>query len=219
MIITCPSCQTRYKVDPASFGAKGRRVRCSNCDNMWTERPAEDLPKRVDAEAPPERDAPSEVLDAEAAAEDGAKGRGSAMGWGALGAVVIAVVAGAVLARESIVRWWPPAQRLYVAAGIPVPVGKAGLAVEVLSHDHAVQGGRIILIVKGKVTNISGEVRDVPKLRAWIRGKDASELANWTFAAGQSRLLPGETVPFVTRFQNPPAGAAALAIDFSGTEK
>ena len=48
---------------------------------------------------------------------------------------------------------------------------------------------------------------------------DASELANWTFSADQARLLPGETARFVTRFQNPPAGASALSIDFSSKGK
>jgi predicted Zn finger-like uncharacterized protein len=37
MIVTCPSCKTRYVVDDAVLGeAAERRVRCASCGNLWT---------------------------------------------------------------------------------------------------------------------------------------------------------------------------------------
>ncbi len=47
MIITCPSCSARYKLDPAQFGPEGRRVRCTKCAHVWTELPPDDLPRPV----------------------------------------------------------------------------------------------------------------------------------------------------------------------------
>ncbi len=231
MIINCPSCKTRYKVDPAQFGPKGRRVRCTACGNLWTERSPEDFPQPVDPDAPLVQDIPDPASAAPTAAHSGAAGppadareapgekRGSAMGWAALVTVVAAIFIVGALARHSIVRAWPPAQRLYMAIGFPTAGPKSWLNIEVVSHDQAIKGGRTILVVKGKVTNTSDEVRDVPQLQAWIRAEDARELANWTFSADQTRLLPGETARFVTRFQNPPAGAAALSVDFSNKGK
>lgn len=35
MIISCPSCETRYQIDPASLGDEGRNVRCSSCGHRW----------------------------------------------------------------------------------------------------------------------------------------------------------------------------------------
>lgn len=227
MIINCPSCKGRYKVDPAQFGPKGRRVRCTACGNLWTEKPPEDFPQPVEPEVSLEEGATEPVSAAQAAADWGATGpsaddsaapgekRRNAKGWAVLAVVVAAVLIVGALARESIVRTWPPAQRLYMAIGFPAAEQKSWLNIEVVSHDQSVKDGRTILVVKGKVTNTSGEVRDVPKLQAWIRAADAEELANWTFSANQKRLLPGETAQFVTRFQNPPAGAAALTIDFA----
>jgi len=35
MIISCPSCETRYQVDEAKFPPQGRNVRCAKCGNNW----------------------------------------------------------------------------------------------------------------------------------------------------------------------------------------
>jgi len=41
MIITCPSCQARYPVDPAAFAPSGRKVRCKKCGHVWRQAPHE----------------------------------------------------------------------------------------------------------------------------------------------------------------------------------
>ncbi|NWG92281.1 MAG: zinc-ribbon domain-containing protein, partial [Parvularculaceae bacterium] len=35
MIITCPSCATRYDVDDDRFSPDGRSVRCAECNESW----------------------------------------------------------------------------------------------------------------------------------------------------------------------------------------
>ena len=35
MIITCPSCATRYEIAPKNLGPAGRMVRCTNCSHRW----------------------------------------------------------------------------------------------------------------------------------------------------------------------------------------
>ncbi|MBS0528741.1 MAG: zinc-ribbon domain-containing protein [Proteobacteria bacterium] len=39
MHIVCPHCTTSYAVNPASFGAVGRTVRCSRCKETWLAKP------------------------------------------------------------------------------------------------------------------------------------------------------------------------------------
>lgn len=45
MLITCPSCASRYELDAAKLGPTGRKVRCASCQNLWhVEPPPEDFP-------------------------------------------------------------------------------------------------------------------------------------------------------------------------------
>jgi len=44
MIITCPSCATRYEIPPKNLGPAGRTVRCTNCGHRWFVAPEEPSP-------------------------------------------------------------------------------------------------------------------------------------------------------------------------------
>jgi predicted Zn finger-like uncharacterized protein len=50
MILTCPSCATRYQTDGASFKAPGRNVRCAKCGKVWFQAPP-DLEPGLEPEA------------------------------------------------------------------------------------------------------------------------------------------------------------------------
>lgn len=39
MILTCPSCDTRFHVEPTAFGIVPRKVRCSRCRAVWNQEP------------------------------------------------------------------------------------------------------------------------------------------------------------------------------------
>ncbi len=43
MIVTCPECSTRYKVDKSAIGSNGRAVSCSQCNASWFVSEALDL--------------------------------------------------------------------------------------------------------------------------------------------------------------------------------
>lgn len=41
MIVDCPSCGTRFRLDESALGTAGRRLRCSVCDHVWFRAPAD----------------------------------------------------------------------------------------------------------------------------------------------------------------------------------
>lgn len=243
MIITCPSCSTRYKLDPSRFGPEGRRVRCTSCSHVWTELPPDDLPKPVAgdpdslgsdvvAQDPRELEAAPAFMTAGAYRDTGdvddRRGRRDSLaadtrrprrrrggaGWLVLILIVGALGAAGVLARETVVRAWPPAERLYEAVGLKAPLPGEGLSIKVTEHRRDAEGQKAVLIVKGEVTNTSEDVRDVPQLKASLRNGNGAEIKTWTFATSQARLLPGESAPFVTRIEDPSTEATALNINF-----
>jgi len=60
MIITCPSCSTRYPVEASSFAPAGRKVRCAKCGQSWHQAPPADLDDRPEAVAEATEVAPVE---------------------------------------------------------------------------------------------------------------------------------------------------------------
>jgi predicted Zn finger-like uncharacterized protein len=69
MIVTCGSCQTRFKVAPGSLGPNGARVRCSRCRAVFTvghegSSPGVSAPAAAPAARPPPLPRPSRPLPA-----------------------------------------------------------------------------------------------------------------------------------------------------------
>ncbi|MFN4310277.1 MAG: zinc-ribbon domain-containing protein [Ferrovibrio sp.] len=58
MILTCPSCATRFHVDPTDFGPAPRKVRCSRCRAVWNQDP---LPEPEPETPPPPAPAPGKA--------------------------------------------------------------------------------------------------------------------------------------------------------------
>jgi len=111
------------------------------------------------------------------------------------------VVAG--IARNEVVRLWPPAYAVYEALDLPVDLGAlddhplvgAGLAFEDIAT--RIDGdGR--LVVTGVVTNTADRPRPIPTLVATLVDASGSTLDSWTFSVGQDTLAPGARALFET---------------------
>ncbi len=146
MILVCPSCATRYKIDGSSLGEAGRQVKCARCGAVWHAEPTVDEPPPVDTRAAemfatatstptpvdeepvPEDDEPPPIppapdLSAIPETRNGLAGaepkRAAGAGWALLALAVVGVVLAGYAGRDQLIATWPPAAKLYDVLGIP----------------------------------------------------------------------------------------------------
>lgn len=227
MIITCPNCETRFNVDPGQLLPNGRTVRCAKCGHLWSERPPDDMPRRVDAAAAPAAGHSSTGADAgddplahpppqaDAPAAAARRRLRPGLAWAAVALITVGLLAAGVVARERLQAWWPPSQALFDLAGLAGDGAGAGLEIRNLVY-HRENGGRApALVVAGEVVNRSDRAIDIPKLRASLYDEREREIRTWFFAAKRDRLAPGEAVPIASSIRESPSGVRRIEIRFS----
>lgn len=223
MILTCPSCGTRFAVDARAIGVTGRRVKCSRCAEIWfTEADPAELAALADVQPPP-----SSTIRVEPRPIPPGSGlpalRGPQppppkprLGWMLFATTLVLLLAAGWFGRNAIVAAWPPAARIYAAAGIDAGVEGPALELTVTPARRQTIDGVATIVIEGTVRNRSKDEQNVPKLRAVARAADGSELYGWTFDAALPRLKPGESSSFSTRLDRPVAGAADIAVTLAG---
>jgi len=214
MIVTCPSCSTRYIVDPKALGPAGRTVRCASCKHTWMQPPATDMPKPVDVEPAPDSVRPIPPGSNLPAFTQPRPRAGRAISWLIFFAVLFGGAGGLVAGRDGVVAAWPPAAKLYDIVGLSIDVPGAGLELRNVSSTRK-EDGVPAIVVEGTVANVSNRPREVPRLKAVVRSAAHQDLKNWTFVPGVPVLMPGETANFRAELADPPRGATDLAITFT----
>jgi predicted Zn finger-like uncharacterized protein len=217
MILVCPTCQTRYKVDDEAVNRpSGRTVRCASCGHSWhyvappASSPLLRLRERVQAadavEAPPP--APRAAITAPTPPRHR---RHSGIGWVLLILLIGAAVVGVIFGRDQIVARMPQAAQIYELVGLkPQPLG-AGLDIANVASTRNADG----LIVEGDITNKIGTARAVPHLRVALRDANKRELIFKIIDPPRERLLPGETSHFVVGFLPAPDAAIGVVVTFA----
>lgn len=127
-------------------------------------------------------------------------------------AVLVAVTAALLAARERVVRVAPQTASLYAALGLPVNL--RGLAFENIRTAEEIEAGVPFLVVRGTVANVAGRAVEVPRLRFSARNAEGVEVYAWTALAGRETLGSGEALPFVSRLASPPPDTADVAVRF-----
>lgn len=159
MILTCPECSTKFKVNPQAIPATGRMVKCAKCGHKWHAMPEgtgeeEAFPDldfdRTPPPAPPAPEAAEEPVseppmvdvprfeegpppiapaDFKPRGQKPKKGRGLLLAWVVLLLIVVGGTASLYMFRERIVLLYPPAQKLYHAIGIDASIPGYGLEI------------------------------------------------------------------------------------------
>jgi len=245
MILVCPSCAARYEVDGSKFPAEGRKVRCKKCGHVWHQGPEADQaeieetifnpppePEPVAPEPEPEpawrapvedeEDEPREAVFAPVEEDDEpvvAKRtrRGSSiatiLGWIGLVAAVLVIGFAAANYRTQIVTIWPQSASLFSRLGMAV--NNRGLDFTDVRHMNQTEDGQPVLVITGKLVNVSARKLDVPPLRVTLSDENKHPIYDWSFEPSSQPLAPGQSVAFRTRLSNPPSAARHVEMHFA----
>ncbi|WP_420434070.1 MJ0042-type zinc finger domain-containing protein [Hyphobacterium sp.] len=230
MILSCPSCDTRYRANPSAIGINGRRVKCAACGHIWTAR-NEDEPvlEAIDPiPAAPEPE-PEPVQEIEPAApkavhrafRERAEQRrqlqikkAAAGAWGGVGVAVAGALLVGVLFRADIVSVWPQASSAYAAVGLEA--NAYGMAIDTLEIERGEEHGIPTVVLTGEIRNIDRQARPAPPLQARLLSETGAAVLEWTVIVEGEALAPGERRAFTSVVADPPATAREVEITLAG---
>lgn len=230
MILTCPSCGTRYFADANNLGAKGRAVRCASCSHVWRAKPDAET-----AAAPPSElnddigdiSDPDAAIPAPARAAPKAKRRTegggpkswlqmAAVAWTGLGVAAAGLIGGAVAFRVDIVEMWPQTASAYAMVGLETVIG--GLVFEDVAGEQSFSDGAQVLVVTSTVRNVTGRAQPVPTVRVSLRNAQGDEVLGRMVRLEVDELGPYETTRLRTQIERPPQSALELEMRFVEAE-
>lgn len=186
------------------------------------DRPADPLPPRIEASAPPSPAKPRAArADIESQAAQRRKrayaARPGGAGWRlpvpmTIVLIGIAILATFFLGREQVVRTVPDSATVYETLGVPVNL--RGVDFQEVRGANEIVDGVVVLVVEGKLVNITARPIDLPRLRLAVRDVTGKEIYTWTATAPKPQLGPGEAAPFRSRLASPPPDGATVEVRF-----
>jgi predicted Zn finger-like uncharacterized protein len=229
MILSCPSCETRYVVPDSAIGTSGRKVRCASCRFSWfQEPPALDLRTEAPASAPPqaaprpreEPEAPSyaepepvhvpEPQPEPAYPEDSftRPRRNPARKW-----LIAAIIAALLMVAAIVAIQYFGLPQLSQRIGIPVEAGEA-LVLTGTADRRWLASGNELLEVRGEISNPTEEVLTVPQIRAELKDAQGRVVYAWAIAPPVRAIQPGGRVTFDSAERDVPRGGRVLSLNF-----
>jgi len=215
IVLSCPSCSTRYRANPQAIGENGRRVRCASCNHTWTaelEDPASlpDIePVAVETEVveepviEEEPAKPHEVFREREAAKRRTMSAAVAGGaWGGLVAVCGLLFLTAWIFRVDVVTLWPQASSAYATMG--AEVNPYGYSVSELNITRESEHGVPLVVIEGHVHNFDYKSHPVPDLRAILKDENGESLLEWAIPITGGSVSAGERREFRTIVSDPP---------------
>jgi predicted Zn finger-like uncharacterized protein len=114
--------------------------------------------------------------------------------------------------RVSIVQMLPQTASLFRLIGLPVNL--RGLDISDVASLREVVDGVAVLVIEGKITNLTHLPHDVPRVRFALVNGSGGEVYSWTTVPTQSNMPPDGVQKFRTRLASPPAEGRAVIVRF-----
>jgi predicted Zn finger-like uncharacterized protein len=125
---------------------------------------------------------------------------------------LMAVIAVLLGWRTDVVRLMPQTASLFAAIGLPVNL--RGLDFQSVIMAKETHEGVPVLVLDGRITNVSKQMLEVPRIRFGMRNAAGTEIYSWTALPARSILAPGDAMPFNTRLASPPSEGKDVIIRF-----
>jgi predicted Zn finger-like uncharacterized protein len=243
MLLTCPSCETRYQVDEAAIDrAAGRQVRCANCGYLWHFAPSleEHVPEPT-AARPAARSTGVVAGAASAAAAPGPAMAGPVLQPDGAAALSTTLELGSAAAPA--VEAMHPALRgllqvgaaLIVAAVILVPIlgrntvvgtwPESAKVYQAVGLQTVTPGTGLdvkvtqlrsdgAFVVTGEITNTTREAVNLPPIRVALFDMTKTEVEFQMVDPPVESLPPGAVIRFKTVFEHPSVAATDVVATF-----
>ena len=225
MIVTCPSCDAKYRASEEALEATGRKVRCASCAHVWTAPREEPLPlddpiaeatftedpnhaPEPEPEPDPEPVKPHQKIRERAKAKERKLFQMKELGaWGGVAASFVLALTLAWAFKVDIVGAFPRTASAYALFGADVnPHGLEVRDLVVSMDDH---GG---LQVEGMLHNITDRAQETLPLRGRVLNADGAWLAEWVIMLDTPALPRQGHVSFSTYYADPPEAAAEVEV-------
>lgn len=246
MIITCPSCATRYEIPTENLGPGGRMVRCTACSHRWFVGRDSDMASGADMAAhveaindgdtenqqpiasadgvsdgpPPLDQGPTLGDQSDTPANRGrpakARSTGATIGWLAV-LLMLLILTGLVLGRNELVALAPQAATIYQRLGLPVTQA-IGLELAGIVSERLRDDESDVLRITGTVRNVAGAERDIPPLRIALLDGARTEVLVREVEVPQAVLNDGASTRFIVDLADPPEAARNFSVTFAVAE-
>ena len=172
MLLTCPNCETVFRVDSDRIGAEGQSVRCSVCAHVWQA-------------APP-------MLVPEAEPGEMRRALGAVLTPFIILVVMLAIVTGAIHQRSTITAYAPGLITLYDRIGLAVRPQIDRLQIIDLEADYAGDTLRI----RGRLENQAAVYVHAPALEVTVLSAAGDALLTEIIQPDDSVIKPARSTDF-----------------------